>query len=216
MVKRTRSVVFWRVMIVLIIVLFVGGLVYVVAQFSSGAWQLFATQTPTATFTPTPVIPTATLFVPTDTPTLTLTPTRSGPLTYTIVSGDTLFGIAAAYEIDVQTLVAYNNLTTASLVVGQQILIPPPDFKYEPPTVTPIPTGLKPGTIIEHVVQPGEVLSLIAEQYSARLEDIMVVNALTDACNIQVGQVLKIPLYSLTNTPITPTRTPRPTATRRP
>lgn len=216
MVKRTRAVIFWRVLIVVVILAVIGGLAFVLTQFASGSWQLFTTQTPTATFTPTPVIPTATLFVPTDTPTLTLTPTRSGPLDYTVVEGDTLFGIADIYGVDVQTLFAYNNLTSGNLAVGQKIIIPPPGFKIVLPTATPIPTGLKPGTYIEYAIQPGDVLGLIAEKFGARLVDVMIVNGITDANNIQVGQVIKIPYNSLTGTPITPTRTPKPSATKRP
>lgn len=216
MVKRTRAVVFWRVFIILVILTVVGGLAFVLTQFASGAWQLFATQTPTATFTPTPVIPTATLFVPTDTPTLTLTATRSSALEYTVVAGDTLFAIANTYGVDVQTLLIYNKLTSPDLAVGQKIIIPPPSYTAVAPSATPIPTNLRPGTYIEYQIQAGDVLSLIAERFGARLVDVMIVNGITDANNIQVGEVIKIPYHSLSGTPITPTRTPRPSATKRP
>jgi LysM repeat protein len=216
MVKRTRAVIFWRVLVIVPILAIIGGLAFVLTQFASGSWQLFTTQTPTATFTPTPVIPTATLFVPTDTPTVTLTPTRSGPLEYTVVSGDTLFGISETYGVDVQTLFAYNNLTSGNLAVGQKIIIPPPGFKIELPTATPLPTDLKQGTYIEYAIQPGDVLSLIAEKFGARLVDVMIVNGITNPDTIQVGQVIKIPYNSLTGTPITPTRTPIPSRTPKP
>lgn len=216
MVKRTRAVVFWRVLIILTILIVVGGLAFTLFQFSSGSWQLFATQTPTPTFTATLVIPTATLFVPTETPTITPTPTRSGPVPYTVAEGDNLIAIAATYEVDVAALMAYNNLESSILSVGQEIVIPPPNFTYEAPTTTPLPTGLRAGTIIEYRIQPGDVLGAIAETYGARLDDIMVVNGITDPNTIQVGDVIKIPYNSLTNTPITPTRTPRPTSTKRP
>ncbi|MBI3240854.1 MAG: LysM peptidoglycan-binding domain-containing protein [Chloroflexi bacterium] len=216
MVERKRAFFFWRILIVILILAAVGGMSFVLVQFSSGAWTLFPTLTPTATFTPTPVIPTATLFVPSDTPTVTPSPTRSGPITYTVVSGDTLFGIADTYEVDVQTLIAYNGLTSPDLSVGQQLVIPPPGFVFEIPTATPIPTGLRPGTVITYTIQVGDVLSLIAERFGARLDDVMIVNGITDPNNIQVGETIRIPYNSLTGTPITPTRTPRPTNTRRP
>lgn len=215
MVKRTRAVVFWRVLIVVIVLALIGSLAFVLTQFGSGAWHLFTTQTPTATFTPTPIIPTATLFVPSDTPTITLTPTRSGPLDYTVKSGDTLFGIASTYGVDVQALLAYNNLTSANLSVGQKIVIPPPGYKVELPSATPLPTNLKQGTYIEYTIQAGDSLGLIAEKFGARLADVMIVNGITNANNIQVGEVIRIPYKSLTGTPITPTRTPRPSATKR-
>jgi LysM repeat protein len=216
MVKRTRAVVFWRVLIVVVILVVVGGLAFVTTQFVSGSWQLFTTQTPTATYTPTVIVPTETLFVPTDTPTVTLTPTRAGPLDYTVASGDTLFGIADTFGVDVQTLMAYNNLTSGVLSVGQKLVIPPPGFKVTVPTPTPIPTNLKPGTYIDYTIQPGDVLGSIAEKFGARVDDVMIVNGITNPNNIQVGEVIHIPYHSLTGTAITPTRTPRPSATRRP
>jgi LysM repeat protein len=216
MVQRKRAFLFWRLLVVVLILAAVGGLAFVLVQFSTGAWALFPTLTPTATFTPTPIIPTATLFVPSDTPTITPSPTRSGPITYTVVSGDTLFGIADAYGVDIQTLIAFNNLTSPDLSVGQEIVIPPPGLVMEIPTATPIPTGLRPGTVISYTIQTGDVLSLIAERFGARLDDVMIVNGITDPNNISVGVTIQIPYNSLTGTPITPTRTPRPTNTRRP
>lgn len=216
MVQRKRAFIFWRLLVVVLILAVVGGLAFVLVQFSTGAWTLFPTLTPTATFTPTPIIPTATLFVPSDTPTITPTATRSGPITYTVVSGDTLFGIADAYGVDIQTLIAFNNLTSPDLSVGQEIVIPPPGFVIEIPTATPIPTGLRPGTVISYTIQTGDVLSVIAERFGARLDDVMIINGITDPNSIQVGITIKIPYNSLTGTPITPTRTPRPTNTRRP
>ncbi len=216
MVQRKRAFIFWRLLVVVLILAVVGGLAFVLVQFSTGAWTLFPTLTPTATFTPTPVIPTATLFVPSDTPTITPSPTRSGPITYTVVSGDTLFGIADTYGVDIQTLIAFNNLTSPDLSVGQEIVIPPPGLVIEIPTATPVPTGLRPGTVISYTIQTGDVLSLIAERFGARLDDVMTINGIADPNNIQVGVTIKIPYNSLTGTPITPTRTPRPTNTRRP
>lgn len=217
MVQRKRAVYFWRGLVVLLILAVVGGIAFVLVQFSTGAWALFPTLTPTPTFSPTAVIPTATLFVPSDTPTATMTPTRSGPITYTVVSGDTLFAIAQTYAVDVDALIAYNNLTSSNLSVGQEIIIPPPNFTPPPtPTETPIPTNLRPGTLITYTIKAGDVLGLVAERFGARLVDVMIVNGITDPNTIQVGQQIKIPYHSLTGTPITPTRTPRPTSTRRP
>jgi len=70
------------------------------------------------------------------------TPNADGSLTYTVQSGDTLLGIAIAYNISLDDLFALNGLTAKSLIYsGQKIIIrtaytPTPTF----PTLTP--TGL--------------------------------------------------------------------------
>ncbi len=48
----------------------------------------------------------------------------------------------------------------------------------------------------DHVVQPGETLAGIAEQYGFPLDTIMDVNGLLDADAIQVGQVIRIPGFA--------------------
>ena len=71
-------------------------------------------------------------------------PNADGSLTYTVQSGDTLLGIAIAYNISLNDLFALNGLTAKSLIYsGQKIIIraaytPTPTY----PTLTPtgIPT----------------------------------------------------------------------------
>ena len=80
-----------------LIVALLGGAVYASQQLSEdnlGTLSLFATPTVTTVFTITPVVPTSTLFVPTETSTITPTSTRSGPISYVIKEGDTLFFIS--------------------------------------------------------------------------------------------------------------------------
>lgn len=79
-------------------------------------------------------------------------------------------------------------------------------------TVTPQEDGS-----IVHIVQPGEVLSNIAEAYQVSLSQIYSLNYLTDQSVIYPGQRLKVKTPDPTATPTetsTPTRVP--TATRRP
>ena len=58
------------------------------------------------------------------------------------------------------------------------------------------PTSLVPGEdgYIHHIVQPGEVLSTIAEQYGVAVEDIMLANGIVDADYIAAGQEILIPV----------------------
>lgn len=185
-----------------------------------------ATLTPTVP-TPTPAPPTDTPF-PTDTPTVTPTPTIEGPFFYTVQEGDTLSGIAEQFGVDVNRLMAVNELTFDSVIVpGQLILIPDPN---EPlPTPTPFPSDLPRGTEIEYQVQPGDTLTTIALQFNSTEEAILEANEdIEDANSIFVGQIIIVPVNLVTPAPTvtggaplnTPgaivTLTPTPTLTPEP
>jgi Uncharacterized protein with SCP/PR1 domains len=72
------------------------------------------------------------------------TPNADGSLTYTVQSGDTLLGIAIAYNISLDDLFALNGLTAKSLIYsGQKLIIRAaytPTPTYPPLTPTGIPT----------------------------------------------------------------------------
>ena len=88
-----------------------------------------STATPTPTPTPTPTVtktPTATP-KPTVTPKPTATPTptpTSSAFYYTVVSGDTLSGIAARFKRTVSAIKTANKLTSDNIKIGQKLLIP--------------------------------------------------------------------------------------------
>ena len=77
-------------------------------------------------------------------------PTPTPNTTHTIRSGDTAWGIAVEYGLSVVDLLAYNNMTSNSILsVGDTLLIVPPSptptatpqvTAAPPPKVTPIPT----------------------------------------------------------------------------
>ena len=124
------------------------------------------TPTPTATFTSTATAtptntPTETP-TPTTTPTVTLTPTASGPFTYEVIEGDSLFTIAEKFNVDLLVLIAINNLDPANPVirVGDKLTIPGPDTQL--PTTTPIPLSLRRGTLVDYIVQTCDSLAIIA------------------------------------------------------
>lgn len=170
------------------------------------AISLFATETPTptatatatstATATPTPTeTPTATT-----TPTETLTPTASGPFTYTVVEGDTLFGIAERFGVDLLVLIAINNLNPDDPIdPGDQLTIPGPNTEL--PTATSIPLNMRRGTIIEYIVQTGESLAIIAEKFNSTVEAIVEENDLDDPNAIQAGQRIRVPVNLVTPVP---------------
>lgn len=208
--------------IVLLIIYLVGG---------GGGLQisLFSskTPTPTETATPTPVTPTSTA---TNTPTITETPTQtatstpSAPFEYQVQEGDNCTSIAEQFEVDVEVLLALNNLTSGCFItVGQTILIPAPG--QELPTATPLPTDIRPGTEIEYRVRTGDSLYTLAEDFNSTIEAIIQatneyrrandLEEIEDNNDIFVGDILIIPVNIVTPVPTststrTPTRTPTP------
>ena len=71
--------------------------------------------TATATFVPPPII------LPTATNTFTPVPAR---VIYIVRAGDTLFSIARRYNTTVEAIMAANRLTSQTIYVGQQLIIP--------------------------------------------------------------------------------------------
>jgi LysM repeat protein len=177
-----------------------------------------------STDTPTPTL-TNTLLPPTLTPTITLTPppsetpTPSGPVTYIVEAGDTLFSIAEQFGITIDQLLAYNPEIAAnpdSIGVGSQIIIPPIDAPL--PSKTPLPTNLAPGARIEYVVETGDTLQSIAAQFNSTAEAIATASKILVTDVLFVGKVLIVPVNIATPTPTSrvPSATPQPTATATP
>lgn len=94
---------------------------------------------------------------------------------YVVKKGDTLYGIANKYNVSVDNLKSYNNLSTDSLSIGQIIKIP----------------GNKVNSN-EYVVKSGDSLYSISRKYGVSVDELMSVNNLKSTV-LSVGQVLKIP-----------------------
>jgi len=193
-----------------------------------------ATFTPTMTFTATPPPPTNTPTItptslPTETSTPTITPTPSGPFEYTVQEGDNLGDIATRFGTDLRTLLALNlniDPTTLIILVGQKILIPPPNMQL--PTPTEVSTLVPYGTLISYTVMPGDTVGDLAERFRSTVDAIVKENKLANANDIFAGLILKIPVNIATPVPtatvgtiyptvVIPTNTPLPpTATATP
>lgn len=224
----------------LAVLLVVIGIIILVVYLSApgrAIGKLFATDTPTptATFTPTPTTPTATptlTSTPTETPTITPTLTPAGPFEYKVVEGDTCYDIRIKFNITLEALLALNPALGPSCILqpGDILYIPQPDMVIELPTETPIPTGLPRGTRISYTIRTGDTLEIIASRFNSTIQAIMAIreNGITDAANIQAGQVILVPVNIVTPTPTRtntatravptfvtsqPTNTPQPTAT---
>jgi LysM repeat protein len=158
-----------------------------------------ATATQTATTTPLP--------------TLTNTPEpTSTPVTYLVKANDTCLGIAAFFNVSVQSIITINNLPTAcnTLVINQALQIPQPT-----PTVTELPSAtysLAEQTEaacekVEIIVQSTDTLLSISTNYGVPMDAIREENGLSGD-TVYLGQSLTIPLCRKFATP-----GPTPTAT---
>ncbi|HSM23516.1 MAG TPA: LysM peptidoglycan-binding domain-containing protein [Anaerolineaceae bacterium] len=205
----------WGLALLLVIVGIIILVIWLVKPGQS-SFSLFASATPTetATMTPTEIPPTATFTITptvTETSTITVTPTRSGPIEYTINEGDTCFDIAATFEVNLMVLLAINNFDpgTCPLRPGDTIIIPAPN--QELPTATPWPSDLPRGTRLTYVVQFGDSLDVIADNFLSTIEDIMEINNLENSNQIFAGQVLEVRVNLVTPLPTMPaTVTPTP------
>ncbi len=173
--------------------------------------------TPTRTAAPSPTATATAVLTPSPTPEPLPTPTPIPPQSYIVQQGDTLLSIAAQFGVSTDELRAYNGMDSDIIVVGQEILIPPPTPTPGPtPTWDPSQPTPTFAPFLLHTVQRGETLSTLAEQYGVSVDEIRRANNLGDDENvIRAGQVLQIPQH--TPTPVaTPevvragTPTPRP------
>ncbi len=103
-------------------------------------------------------------------------------VTYVVKQGDTLFSIAAAFNVTADEIARANNLSNTNMLrVGQTLRIP-----TRATTPTPRPVRY-------HVVRAGETLTSIARQYGVTVAQIQAANGLSDPNEIYVGQRLRIP-----------------------
>ena len=95
--------------------------------------------------------------------------------TYTVVKGDTLYGIANKFGVNVNTLKDINNLTSNTLSIGQILKIPG-----------------KVTDKLTYTVKSGDTLYSIATTYNTTVNEIKNLNNLTSN-SLSIGQTLILP-----------------------
>ncbi|MEM7348209.1 MAG: peptidoglycan DD-metalloendopeptidase family protein [Chloroflexota bacterium] len=122
---------------------------------------------------------------------LELSQANSTDRIYTVQSGDSLMLIALAYDLSPAAILLANQRVQAPLLLpGQQIVLP---------GVAPDPTPAIEASSNDpvHIVQPGENLYTIANNYGVTVGAVVLANALPNPDNLDIGQTLRIPVGPL-------------------
>lgn len=126
--------------------------------------------------------------------------TTSTATVYTVVSGDTLGGIAAKHGVPLSSIFSWNNLNGSSIIYpGQKIKVSGGSAPSAPaapaPAPTPAPAPL--ASTGSYTIKAGDTLSSIASRLGVSLSALMSANNVTASTVIYPGQKLTIPGGSL-------------------
>ena len=136
-------------------------------------------------------------------------------IVHTVAPKETLYSISRTYQVSMDDIKQWNNLTDSSLGIGQKLVIrkSPAVAVRKPQPVqheTSEPISRK-GT---HTVQPGQTLFSIAREYNLSLDDLREWNGL-EGSELKIGQILYLAQPERNEVrargeelPVTPERTP--------
>ncbi len=109
---------------------------------------------------------------------------------YTVMAGDTFWGISSAHGVPLQALIDANSVPAPYVLqVGQQIRIPglqPSEAALAANAATPIEGS-------DYSVQPGDTLYAISRRSAIPVSSLAAANGLTAPYDLQVGQSLSLP-----------------------
>lgn len=133
------------------------------------------------------------------------TPDADGKVYHVVQAGQSFWSIAIAYQITIQDIETWNNISrNTPLQSGQRLYIP---GKNTAGYATPTPRGMvnlsapdADGRII-HEVQPYQALLMIADAYRVPVERILALNGLQADWPLQIGQKLLISPGNVTPSP---------------
>ncbi len=133
------------------------------------------------------------------------TPDAEGKIYHVVQAGQSFWSIAIAYQITIQDLEVWNNLSrNTPLQAGQRLFIP---SKETEGYATPTPFGMvmlqtpdADGRII-HEVQPYQALISISDAYHVPVNQILALNGLQADWPLQIGQKLVISPGNITPSP---------------
>lgn len=126
--------------------------------------------------------------------------TASTATVYTVVSGDTLGGIAAKHGVPLSSIFSWNNLNGSSIIYpGQKIKVSGGSAPSAPatPAPAPAPAPAPLASTGSYTIKAGDTLSSIASRLGVSLSALMSANNVNASTVIYPGQKLTIPGGSL-------------------
>jgi LysM repeat protein len=125
---------------------------------------------------------------------------------YTIVSGDTITGIARKLGVSIQALLDTNGLTTASIIYsGRTLIVPGKSVAPAPAPVVAAPapsapiqpvvsvTPLAPSASTTYKIVAGDTVTSIAKKFGVSVQAVLSANGMTASSIIYAGRTLSIP-----------------------
>lgn len=104
-------------------------------------------------------------------------------ITYIVEPDDNLYSIARKFNIPVNIIQEYNNLSSDLIGIGQEIKIP---SLYNQSNQD----------VIEYVVKQGDNLYAISKEYGIKQDELMKFNNLTNNL-LSIGQIIRIPIQQI-------------------
>lgn len=111
---------------------------------------------------------------------LSYTTVQAQTKTHVVQSGETLFSISQKYNVDVDSVRAWNNLQSNNIEVGQQLVIARTGKNRKSSTPS-----------ISHKIKPGETLFSLSKKFDVTISEIKEWNNL-EGNNLEVGESLII------------------------
>ena len=125
---------------------------------------------------------------PTKAPPASATP---APNTYTVESGDTISGIAAAHGVKTSHVLGANGLTANSVIYpGQVVLLTEAPAMEAAAWIAPVAAPAAPAT---HTIASGETITVVAKAAGVSVQDVLYANGLGWSSIIYPGQILILP-----------------------
>ena len=117
---------------------------------------------------------------------------------HTVVTGDTLSSVAAAYNVSTQALASANNMNVNDTLIRGKRLTIPSDGSEASISSTNATTNTQ--NTASHIVKSGETLSSLANRHGISVARLARLNSLDINAQLRVGQSIKVPKTTNTHT----------------